>query len=614
MTLNRLWMLGPILLAACNEYDLKPHNEAGLPPENDIMFDTAIEVECPTFDLGEYSVDLTPDCSEEPIIGAFDPIVEWTWNDNPVDAEYNVVESPPIVINLNDDNGDGQINEDDIPDIIFPAFKGGKYKKSGYLMALSGASQAPLFVAESSDFPFWGTAGVAAGDIDRDGRPDIFAPTELGVMRLDNEGNMVWHVELPTEGGGESIVSLGDLDADGTAEVIFRGAVIDANGNILWEAPDIATSGRRYCSAFAADLDQDGLQEVITSGTVFEHDGTVRWEIPDLVGYPALGDLDGDGHPEIISTFSGVTTVLDMHGQLIWTVSNGTRSGPPTVADFDGDGFAEVGIASKLEYTVYDSDGSVLWAQPTQETSSGMTGSAVFDFEGDGAAEVVYSDEETLWVYDGATGTVELEWTGHDSGTRYEYPTIVDIDQDGSAEILLPGGRGADFGLSVIGSADSSWVSARSIWNQYAYSITNVNDDGTIPAQPEANWLSWNSFRAGNSETKTGLELPDLQLGQPEICLDECGQGVVELYIPVENASVQSVFETLTVQVYVRNVEVHYENILSMTPGEVTWVGPISLTEEEYEGGVSVFVDTDNQVRECREDNNLLTLDAFPCD
>ena len=123
-------------------------------------------------------------------------------------------------------------------------------------------------------------------------------------------------------------------------------------------------------------------QEVVTSGTVFEHNeadsmgdsiskGTLRWGT-----WMEMVTL------EIISAFNGVVTVLDRHGQLVWTVSNGGRSGPPTVADFDGDGFAEVGVASKLEYTVYDSDGSVLWAQPTQETSSGMTGSAVLDFEG----------------------------------------------------------------------------------------------------------------------------------------------------------------------------------------------------------------------------------------
>ena len=112
------------------------------------------------------------------------------------------------------------------------------------------------------------------------------------------------------------------MDADG---VWNYSAVIDAGGNILWEAPDIESSGRRYCSAFAADLDQDGFQEVVTSGTVFEHNGSIRWEIPNLEGYPALGDLDGDGHPEIISAFNGVVTVLDRHGQLVWTVSNGGR-------------------------------------------------------------------------------------------------------------------------------------------------------------------------------------------------------------------------------------------------------------------------------------------------
>ena len=51
-----------------------------------------------------------------------------------------------------------------------------------------------------------------------------------------------------------------------------------------------------------------------------------------------------------------------------------------------------------------------------------MTGSSVFDFEGDGAAEVVYADEETLWIFDGATGTIEMAWTEHGSGTRFEYP------------------------------------------------------------------------------------------------------------------------------------------------------------------------------------------------
>ena len=30
------------------------------------------------------------------------------------------------------------------------------------------------------------------------------------------------------------------------------------------------------------------------------------------------------------------------------------------------------------------------------------------------------------------------------------------------------------------------------------YHITNVNDDGTIPAAPPPNWLSYNNFRSGD--------------------------------------------------------------------------------------------------------------------
>ena len=34
------------------------------------------------------------------------------------------------------------------------------------------------------------------------------------------------------------------------------------------------------------------------------------------------------------------------------------------------------------------------------------------------------------------------------------------------------------------------WVRTRPIWNQHTYHITNINDDGTIPAVEDDNWLS----------------------------------------------------------------------------------------------------------------------------
>ena len=85
----------------------------------------------------------------------------------------------------------------------------------------------------------------------------------------------------------------------------------------------------RYFGSFAADLDYDGYQEIISSGTVFNHDGSIRWTVENLRGYPAIGDLDGDTRPEIISAFQGTVTVLDSNGVLVWEVVHGGRSGPP---------------------------------------------------------------------------------------------------------------------------------------------------------------------------------------------------------------------------------------------------------------------------------------------
>ena len=601
-----------LLVLGCNEYELKNVPEGVNPGENGIVPGTDKQ-ECLEPEQEDYLPNRYMDCTAEPEIGTFSPILEWTWDDNTVDEEYNVVEAPPIAINLNDDNGDGQVDENDTPDIIFPAFRKNKFRGEGHLIAISGQTQEPLFIAYDEEYPFWGISGVAAGDIDGDSSPDIFATTKHGVMRLDPQGNMVWHSDFDTRSGGDAVISLADLDGDGLSEIILGGTVLNSDGSIRWQRPDYHSNAKKYFGAFAADIDLDGVQEVITSGSVFRHDGTLVWEAEGVVGFPAIGDLDGDTSPEIVSTSDGSITVLNEEGQLVWSYEYGARSGPPTIADFDGDGAAEVGVASKEDYIVLNGDGTLLWAHPIQEASSGMTGSSVFDFEGDGAAEVVYADEETLWILDGATGQVELAWNEHDSGTRFEYPTIVDIDKDGSAEILLPGGRDADFGLRVIGSDDDSWAPARNIWNQYAYSITNIDDDGRIPSYPYPSWLHWNNFRAGNSETRVGLSLPDLQLGDPSACLYSCGQGLIDIYIPIENTGLRNIEEEITVYIQSPDGTVETDTLSILEEQEIYWSGPYSFTKEEVERGIFIFLDEQDMIEECRENNNQLIFDEFMC-
>jgi hypothetical protein len=166
-----------------------------------------------------------------------------------------------------------------------------------------------------------------------------------------------------------------------------------------------------------------------------------------------------------------------------------------------------------------------------------VTGSSVFDFEHDGKAEVVYGDECYTRVYDGTTGKTLFE-APRPSCTVHENPVIADVDKDGRAEIVVAtnsvcnivcpwgphnptDGTPRRHGLTVYKDLRDRWVSTRPIWNQHAYHVTNVNDDGSIPS-PEAN--QWeqpglNSFRM-NVIGDEDFRAPDLVSQVQDVGLD----------------------------------------------------------------------------------------------
>ncbi|MFQ5480687.1 MAG: hypothetical protein ACE5DW_05365 [Thermodesulfobacteriota bacterium] len=61
---------------------------------------------------------------------------------------------------------------------------------------------------------------------------------------------------------------------------------------------------------------------------------------------------------------------------------------------------------------------------------------------------------------------------------------VVDVDNDGFAEIVTPLNNsdrpGLNRGIEVYGTAQQ-WPPARTIWNQYAYHVTNINENATVP-------------------------------------------------------------------------------------------------------------------------------------
>jgi hypothetical protein len=634
---------------SCSEYDLTTKNEdaagAGLatptevpdlpiedsaPPE--IPPDTGYPPETPPPDTGSPPdcggympegippIEVDESCVREPEVGSFSPLVEWQWSSNPIHPAYNQIMASPAIANLTDDNGDGRIDENDIPDVVFTSFSGGSYSSPGVITAIRGDDGSTLWSVSGTELggnPIYGAGGVALGDINADGQVEVCtAGVEHSVVCLNGaDGSFLW-------AGGDETSAYGcpafaDLDGDGYSEVIFGRVVLDHLGGLVFQGE--GGFGGPHRMSFAVDWDRDGTLDVIAGNTVYRLDGSILWSDSHHDSAPAVGDFDLDGLPDLVRAGTGSVSVHLNDGTELWKVgtSGGGNAGAPTVADFDGDGLPEVGVADLSRYTVYDTDGTPLWSNETSDHSSSKTGSAVFDFEADGAAEVVYADEHTLWIYDGATGAVKMAQEGHASGTLMEYPLIADVDNDGSTEIIVASNNytfDGWTGITVIGDADASWAPARPIWNQYAYHITNINNDGTIPTDPALNWLTWNNFRTGGTNLGPAHWLADLASLPPDICLEECWNDVIILNLPVTNDGLLDATEVVVSFEKSGGMRVT-ERLVSIVPSSTgRMVGPIELTREDWgSGALFAIVDAPNHTDECAEDNNRQNLGLWPC-
>ncbi len=491
--------------------------------------------------------------------GAFTPSLRYAWGGE-LSAPFSTdVMMTPIVIELDDDNCDGKVNEQDIPEIVFATFTGGEYTKNGTLHAIS--------IVKGAVVHKWSKPGevnpagqLAAGNIDGQPGNEIVACGADGfVHAYRGDGTPRWKSETIL---GCAMPSIADLDGDGNVEVVVEGTILDgATG----KTEKTYASGRSFV---ISDIDGDGKLDIVTSDMAFDAAGTLMVDTGLPAAWPAIGDFDKDGKPEVVALdnanhrvsfwhydaaspqkFSWVRQNVDINGTLVDHCPSGTAGsaaggGPPTVADFDGDGVPDVALAGGIGYTVLNgakivnpavaAADTLLWATPTVDCSSAATGSSVFDFDGDGKAEVVYSDENYLRIYEGTTGKVLFE-TCNTTGTLIEYPVVADVDNDGHADIVVasnsyanssPGyqckeanGAISQAGVRIFGDLAGSWVRTRRVWNQHAYHITNVNEDGTIPAHELPNWKQpgLNNFRQ-NKEPGSEFAAADAIVGLRARC------------------------------------------------------------------------------------------------
>jgi hypothetical protein len=453
--------------------------------------------------VGECRIEAPPD--------SFEPVEQWSFTP-PGEVQGYVT---PLVANLTDDDGNGTIDLCDIPDVVLVAGTNtGAPGSVGHIYVLDGATgslhfQIPDAVA--------GSFTPALGDIDGDGLVEIVTLTPSGAFQaFDHDGAKKWEVATVWDSGDggqldySAAAALADLDNDGDVEIVAANKIVDHLGGNVMTLPQLSGN---WSATVPADLDGDGDLEVVLGNSAYHHDGSLLWTTALERGYPQVADLDEDGLPEVLLTNNQGLSLIEHNG--VVTYSNLRPTGDPvgfttwlrpaTIHDFDGDGVAEYASSSANNYTVYEGDASIVWTAPVQDFS-GIAAGTAFDFLGDGIAEAMYTDEVALYVFDGNGSVLFQEPRG--SGTLSEYPVVVDVDNDGSSEILFVSNSGPAPTLQVIADVEDRWIQSRRIWNQHAYHVTNVREDGTIPQLEAPSWEALNTFRTNAQIEGGGLCVP----------------------------------------------------------------------------------------------------------
>jgi hypothetical protein len=325
--------------------------------------------------------------------------------------------------------------------------------------------------------------GVAVGDFDNDGRPDLYV-TGFGANQLfHNEGGGVFRdvtARAGVAGGGwSSSAGFVDYDRDGYLDLyVVRYLDYDIKDNPYcgFKKPGY----RMYCDPRMFDGKPDLLYRNNGDGTFTDVSRAAGIANPAGKGLGlAVGDIDNDGWPDLYIANDGVRNFL-YHNQRNGTFKdiaygagvgfdgNGKpQAGMGTeIADYDGDGLPDIFVTNFSEElnTLYRNLGRLIFEDVTLKAGLGSGllplgfGTRLFDFDNDGDLDIhvtnghvidnvklyhphlTYAQRDLLYVNIGggrfkdvsaaAGPAFALEHVGRGSA-------VADFDNDGDLDIVI---------------------------------------------------------------------------------------------------------------------------------------------------------------------------------
>ena len=386
--------------------------------------------------------------------------------------------------------------------------------------------------ASGQDLPGWpqqvNIAGTNTGvdssptvaDLDNDGVNEVIVGAGLlgvdaqhgGVVVFNHNGSVRWAFQTKDRlafGNGFSDAvwgtpAVGDVSGDGFPDVVFGSFdheiyVLDRNGGVMATHFNNDTI---FSSPALIDFDFDKRAEILigadSSGWFVPNGGILwmleyqgeqlrtRWRVAtnDIIqSSPAIGELDGDGTPEVVFGTGNYWGGSDRNRVFALNAENGTAVGgwpvtvdgqtmaAPAIGDLNGDGANDVAVATcgcgggSSKVHGITGTGGLMWSvDPADGTRFGAgdltNGPVIADVNGDGHNDVVQAGGSSGFVRDGRNGA------------------LVDTFDEGRQHINTP----------AVGQFGSSWrlVSASFVEsaNQSHIAAYAIAAPGTAPPWP----------------------------------------------------------------------------------------------------------------------------------
>lgn len=386
-------------------------------------------------------------------------------------------------------------------------------------------------------------------------------------------------------------------------------------------------------------------------------------------GPPTIADFDGDGRAEYSVAGRGGYNVYDPDcamgldpafcttgsvSGILWAKPTQDISSSLTgsaVFDFENDGRAEVVYADECFSRVYDGQNGDILYSAFRTSCTWYENPIVADVDGDLNTEIVIPSNNNCNIscptldplFDGLRCEEDIDCPGtttcgiEQGDTTGHCRCAADLDCGGNGyvctdpiagpsalgQVCRAGHPGIDQqGIRVVRDALDRWVNSRPIWNQHAYSVTNVTNEGKIPSSGTRlqNWTQpgLNNFRQNIIGDPRLIGTPDLTSSAQQITCDEGG---ADLNARICNRGTEVVAGGAPMTFYQGDpvdmmIVCTVQTTLNLAPGECEtvscpWPGAV-------DGLITVVADDPGNSgiessAECHENNNRSFIEVGGC-